>query len=84
MVDDDGASSGVNKTVEVGSCPPRGDIQVMGGSVVSTLEVVRFSAANSTDPDGVVDTYRWSFGDGAIAFGIDVEHSHLDPGPVER
>lgn len=41
---------------------------------------VAFSAAGSGDPDGRVESYRWSFGDGATATGRDVTHRFAEAG----
>jgi len=35
---------------------------------------VRFDASGSTDPDGTIRSYEWSFGDGATARGQSVTH----------
>jgi PKD repeat protein len=45
-------------------------------------EPVYFNAAESTDPDGSIDTYQWYFGDGVSVSGKknQVEHTYLDAG----
>jgi len=41
---------------------------------------VDFSAANSSDPDGRIVRYHWSFGDGSLAYGRQVSHVFTTPG----
>ena len=42
---------------------------------VSVLLTRRFVATRSRDPDGVIEKYRWDFGDGVEALGETVEHT---------
>ncbi len=42
-----------------------------------------FDAAGSTDPDGTVVGYSWSFGDGATATGAQAEHGYATPGTYQ-
>lgn len=41
---------------------------------------VTFSASNSYDPDGHISTYRWDFGDGSGADGIQTTHMYHTAG----
>ncbi|MGE3842614.1 MAG: PKD domain-containing protein, partial [Vicinamibacterales bacterium] len=41
---------------------------------------VSFSAAGSSDPDGTVASYAWSFGDGDSAAGVAVSHTYVAAG----
>ena len=41
---------------------------------------VAFDAAGSTDSDGTIDNYDWTFDDGATATGVSVNHEFVDPG----
>jgi PKD repeat protein len=43
-------------------------------------EVVPFSAAQSTDPDGDILTFEWNFGDNQIGAGVNVSHVYADSG----
>ncbi len=43
-------------------------------------EIVRFSAAASTDPAGAGLEVVWTFGDGATATGVEVTHTYVDVG----
>jgi YVTN family beta-propeller protein len=39
-----------------------------------------FSGAASTDPDGTVASWRWTFGDGGTASGVGPSHTYRGPG----
>ncbi|MEM6337443.1 MAG: PKD domain-containing protein, partial [Bacteroidota bacterium] len=41
---------------------------------------VRFDATASSDPDGSVDAYNWTFGDGRTGTGATIEHRYATPG----
>lgn len=41
---------------------------------------VTFSASGSSDPDGSIAAYQWSFGDGATATGMTASHTYQNPG----
>lgn len=41
---------------------------------------VRLDASESTDPDGEIVQYLWSFGDGTTDEGMIVEHEYVQPG----
>jgi len=43
-------------------------------------EDVTFSASDSTDSDGSIESYEWDFGDGQTASGEEVTHSYDDAG----
>jgi len=50
------------------------DVSSTSGSSVS------FTAAGSSDPDGSVSSYVWSFGDGITASGVSVSHAYAAAG----
>ncbi|TQV67669.1 cellulase family glycosylhydrolase [Exilibacterium tricleocarpae] len=41
---------------------------------------VTFSSAGSTDPDGTITGYRWSFGDGSTSSAANPSHSYTNDG----
>ncbi|MBI5258058.1 MAG: PKD domain-containing protein [Burkholderiales bacterium] len=41
---------------------------------------VNFSGAGSTDPDGSLVAYDWTFGDGGTASGVTTAHTYTTPG----
>ncbi|MCW3130185.1 MAG: M14 family zinc carboxypeptidase [Methanophagales archaeon] len=43
-------------------------------------ETITFNASNSTDPDGTIENYEWTFGDGEKAEGEIVTHSYSSAG----
>jgi PKD repeat protein len=42
--------------------------------------VCLFDASATTDPDGDIVSYGWSFGDGNTASGVSVSNTYLTPG----
>ena len=46
-------------------------------------EQLAFSAGASSDADGKIESFAWSFGDGATATGPDVAHAYQVPGLYE-
>lgn len=41
---------------------------------------VNFSGSTSTDADGSISSWAWTFGDGATASGVSTSHSYTNPG----
>ncbi|WP_449263019.1 PKD domain-containing protein, partial [Escherichia coli] len=42
---------------------------------VAVAEEILFDAGGSHDPDGGIVAYRWDFGDGSTASGVNARHS---------
>jgi PKD repeat protein len=59
--------------------PPIARITASPSSGTAPLAVV-FDAGSSSDADGVITAYSWSFGDGASAQGEAVTHTYGSPG----
>lgn len=55
--------------------PPTAEFAVSSAGL--TVEV---DATGSGDPDGTIETYAWSFGDGATASGATATHGYTTPG----
>ncbi len=55
-------------------------IAIAGDDVYQTNSVVLFDASNSTDPDGKIDKYSWSFGDGSSSELKKVKHFYKNAG----
>lgn len=51
---------------------------IFGNNTVN--ETIYFDASSSFDPDGVIVSYYWDFGDGTNATGVNVTHSYKNPG----
>ncbi|MDN2579020.1 PKD domain-containing protein [Aquibium sp. ELW1220] len=54
--------------------------QVAGNAAVEVDQPLELSAAGSLDPDGGIASYRWDFGDGGTATGVEVRHIWRTPG----
>jgi PKD repeat protein len=46
----------------------------------STLTAIAFSGSASSDPDGTISAYSWTFGDGASAAGVSASHAYATAG----
>ena len=81
VTDSGGATSSSTSTVTVaaraGTLPWRGLRVALFGP--PPLEV-SFDASDSSDPDGVVSSYEWTFGDGDSASGVSTTHTYVTPG----
>ncbi len=79
VTDDDGASASHMFNVTVRNRAPRA-LFSFSPSTPSETETVVFNASASSDMDGTITTYSWSFGDGAFGEGRVVEHAYLTNG----
>jgi len=79
VTDDDGATGSSGSTKTVLNRPP---VAVFSESAeaVYTGEPITFNASESYDPDGVIISYFWDFGDGTNATGVIVEHAYSNNG----
>jgi len=75
VTDNDGATGSANATKTVLNRAP---IAVFTESAhnIGVGEVIYFNASLSSDPDGSVVSYFWSFGDGNNAMGVTTSHSY--------
>jgi PKD repeat protein len=79
LTDDDGAQGRTSVTVRVVSggetnAPPVARFASVPTTGVAPLPV-SFDAATSTDGDGHIVTYAWTFGDGATGVGVAPQHT---------
>jgi len=75
--DDDGAATEATVGVDVNARP----IAHAGADRVAEAgALVVFDGSGSSDPDGQVVRWRWQFGDGQRAEGVQVEHAYAAPG----
>lgn len=84
--DDQGASADSSVIITITpAIPPNIRPKAMltaAPTTVYTSQLVRLSAAGSSDVDGTISSvgYSWSFGDGELGSGAEVYHRYLKPG----
>jgi PKD repeat protein len=85
------ATTGYNDYGSLGQYRVSGTVPVVNGqpptavasssSTVGTAPfAVSFSSLGSTDPDGLITTYAWNFGDGGTGSGQTISHTYTAPG----
>lgn len=81
VTDDDGATGSAVVTVVVSAVnqPPTADIASSVGEGRAPL-TVEFDGMASTDPDGLVVSYAWDFGDGTTSTDARPTHVFVEPG----
>ncbi len=79
VTDTDGNSSFASVTIHVMDRPPKAAI-LASPTDAPTLTLVSFDASSSSDPDGTLLYYRWSFGDGSVLYGRNVQHTYARAG----
>jgi len=79
VIDDRGATDNATATKTVLNRSPAASF-TESAETVYTNDVITFNASASSDPDGVIVSYEWDFGDGTNATGITVEHAYVDDG----
>ena len=62
-----------------GNQPPVAQVSASPASGVAPL-TVNFSGAGSTDPDGTIASYAWTFGDSTNGTGVTTSHVYTNPG----
>ncbi len=87
VVDDDGLENSTSETITVEEPLPENEeptasINASPTSGTEPLEV-DFSASESSDPDGEIVSYEWSFGDGNGATGEEVSHTFESSGDFQ-
>lgn len=76
VTDNDGAQDFASQIITVTDNTPPSPSFVFSPNQPLIFETVTFNAETSTDPDGTIEDYRWSFGDGTTARGISVTHRY--------
>jgi PKD repeat protein len=80
--DDDGATDSVSEDISVEPAPenqPPTASFTYSPSAPTTATIITFDASESTDPDGHITSYEWSFGDGTTGTGVTSTHSYPAP-----
>jgi chitodextrinase len=75
----DGHTGKISHLVRVRNVRPIAAFEIVTKSPVATLPVA-FDASPSSDPDGAIESYEWSFGDGGHAIGVNPSHVYADAG----
>ena len=82
VTDNDGSSDSTNAQLMVlspANQPPTAAFSVSPTSPI-TGTVATFNGGASSDPDGSIVSYLWSFGDGATGSGLTASHIYASPG----
>jgi PKD repeat protein len=79
VTDNNGLTSTSSRQLTVSDEPPTAGFTVLTARPVSGQRI-GFSGAPSSDPDGSIVAYRWSFGDGTGAAGAAPTHVYARPG----
>lgn len=75
VTDNLGATSTASREISVVDAPP------VAGFTFSCLRFsCSFDGSASGDPDGTIQGYSWSFGDGAVGSGLAAQHIYAVPG----
>ena len=79
IVDNEGA---VSSKVAIQIVKNRSPVAILieNSTIIDRKQVVSFDASGSYDPDGVIVSYLWDFGDGTSGTGAIVNHSYLESG----
>lgn len=75
VTDDDGATAQTAQEVTVITGLPSAALTLTADRLAVAVD-----AAGSSDPDGTLAAYDWSFGDGATGTGVSAEHTYAEPG----
>ncbi|WP_407564136.1 PKD domain-containing protein [Streptomyces sp. 184] len=75
VTDDEGNSDEVTKSVRAGQ-PPAGEAPSASFTAFCQWASCTFDASGSTDPDGDIASYAWTFGDGRTGTGRSATHAY--------
>jgi len=80
VIDDDGGWTRDSKVVTIEPPPPPNAAPTAAFSFSCTALSCSFDAGGSSDSDGTIQAYRWSFGDSGNGTGETVQHSYAQTG----
>jgi PKD repeat protein len=78
VTDSDGALAATTKTVTSASALPTARFTISCPDLSCTVD-----GSSSTDPDGSIATYSWTFGDGGTETGATAVHAYAGPGTYD-
>jgi PKD repeat protein len=82
VTDDRGASASTAQDVTV-SAPPVNQPPAASFTFTCTDLTCSFNGGGSSDPDGTISAYAWTFGDGATAAGVTASHTFAVAGAYD-
>jgi PKD repeat protein len=81
VTDNEGAGASATTTVTITDTPNQPPVAQPGGPYVATVgQSIEFDGTASSDPDGSIATFAWSFGDGTTGTGATPSHSYAASG----
>ena len=82
-VTDDSATDSAVSTTRIDVTVSAAPVADAGPDQSVAVSEVDFDGGGSSDADGAISSYEWSFGDGATASGRSVRHAYARPGTYE-
>ncbi len=79
VIDNDGATDSTTSMKKVLNRPPIASF-TENATKVTIGEAIQFNASHSNDPDGVIVSYFWDFGDETNATGVTLTHTYDEGG----
>jgi len=81
VIDNDGTTDTEIIFITIGDYVNKKPTAEHGGPYEGVEEkIINFSGLNSTDVDGIITNYTWSFGDGSMNYGESTTHKYDEPG----
>ncbi|TXH47694.1 MAG: PKD domain-containing protein, partial [Burkholderiaceae bacterium] len=80
VTDDKGAKTSLTKSVTVSSTPPVNQPPVAAFTSTASGLAVAFDGSGSSDKDGGIASYAWTFGDGGTATGAKASRTYAAAG----
>jgi len=77
VIDNNGSTNTTTKQITIQNRAPTADA---GPDQLVNTTLVSFDGTGSSDPDGTIDTYNWSFGDNSTGTGATPTHNYSQDG----